>query len=195
MQHVSPQRMSTKPSLKERDSAPQPTDIAERMIALKRKQARYVRYPMISAPSYPFFFSFIHLSHSPSSCPQPYQSQRPRRAPRCICPAEPPITAPEATATFRTVASKAHNQARARPERVLSRSQAFPHPKTFFTRTRPQTSGQVVQPRHGSDPHASSRRRRARGPVGVPREFLRTPSCSGVIQTSSSRRIATQAAL
>lgn len=186
MQHVSPPRMSTKPSLKDRDSAPQPTDIAERMIALKRKQARYVPYPTISTP----FFSFIPLTHSPSSCPQPYQSQRPRRAPRCICPAEPPITAPEATA----VASKAHNQTRARPERVLSRSQAFPSSKIISTRTRPQTPGQVVQSRHGSDPHASSRRRRrcrARGLVGLGGELLPTPSCSRVIQTSSSRRIPT----
>ena len=64
MQHVSPQRISSKTLHKERDSAPQPTDIAERMIALKRKQARYVRYPVVFA-RHLALFSSIHLSLLP----------------------------------------------------------------------------------------------------------------------------------
>jgi len=44
--------MSAKPH-RERDAAPVPTDIAEKMTALKRKQAKYV------SPLLPFFSDLI----------------------------------------------------------------------------------------------------------------------------------------
>ena len=47
MQHVSPSRTSTKPHREKEGAAPKPTDIAEKMIALKRKQAaKYVGRPV-----------------------------------------------------------------------------------------------------------------------------------------------------
>ncbi|KAI9463378.1 hypothetical protein F5148DRAFT_1313175 [Russula earlei] len=51
MQHISPSRTSTKPHReRERETAPVPTDIAEKMIALKRKQAKYVPHPPSPPP-------------------------------------------------------------------------------------------------------------------------------------------------
>jgi hypothetical protein len=41
MQHVSPSRSSTKPH-REKDGAPIPTDLAERMTAHKQKHVKYV---------------------------------------------------------------------------------------------------------------------------------------------------------
>jgi len=130
MHHLSPPRMSTKPLHRERESAPVPTDIAEKMIALKRKQAKYVS-PIPASPNPPTPPPFPFHSYTPHTlCSQPYQSQGPRRTARSICLAEPSIiTSPEATAPFRAVASKAYNQTRAGSQRVLSTPQAIPHPK------------------------------------------------------------------
>jgi protein SMG6 len=43
MQHISPSRQPTKQHRTERDVAPVPTDIAEKMIAFKRKQASHIK--------------------------------------------------------------------------------------------------------------------------------------------------------
>lgn len=52
MQHISPSRTATKPH-REKEPAPVPTDIAEKMIALKRKQAKYVFNPLQPPPPPP----------------------------------------------------------------------------------------------------------------------------------------------
>ena len=64
MQHVSPSRTSTKPHREKEGAAPKPTDIAEKMIALKRKQAKYVSRPVPpSPPSQPLNMVTFVLSH------------------------------------------------------------------------------------------------------------------------------------
>ena len=140
--HVSPTRMSAKPPHRERESAPVPTDIAEKMIALKRKQAKCVfAYPYNRPTTHPP--SPSNALHS--LCSQHHQSQGPRRTARSICPTEPSIiTSPEATALFRAVASSAYNQTRAGPRRVLSSPQAFSHSKAHPTRIGAQTPGEAV---------------------------------------------------
>ena len=61
MQHISPSRTATKPH-REKDAAPVPTDIAEKMIALKRKQAaKYVSCPPKLIPLPFLFFSLLTL--------------------------------------------------------------------------------------------------------------------------------------
>ena len=144
--HVSPTRMSTaKPPHRERESAPVPTDIAEKMIALKRKQAKCVSpIPTTAHQTHPPSLPF--RSNTPRSLrSQQHQSQGPRRTARSICTTEPSvIPSPEATAPFRAVASSAYNQTRAGPRRVLSSPQAFAHPKAHPARIGAQTPGEAV---------------------------------------------------
>src|SRR5260221_2930613 len=81
-----PQTVSSPPH-RERESAPVPTDIAEKMIALKRKQAKYVRLSL-HHPNQPPLLHF--RSNIPNNlCSQ--QSQGPRRTARSIWLAQPSI--------------------------------------------------------------------------------------------------------
>jgi hypothetical protein len=138
MQHVSPSRTSTKPH-REKDGAPIPTDLAERMIAHKRKQAKYVYSPVSPLPLQ--FTSLIVLLVLVQR-----QSQGPHRTSRCFCE-RPFVTASPAPAHFRAVSScGAYNsQDRARLERILSSPETFPDSKVPPSpRARPQTTGQAL---------------------------------------------------
>jgi len=71
--------MSTKPPHRERDAAPKPTDLAEKMVAFKRKQAGCVSHPLSPPSSFPFSYSQFSLSFCLFVCSHIRVKDRPER--------------------------------------------------------------------------------------------------------------------
>jgi protein SMG6 len=84
MQHVSPSRASTKPHREKEGTAPKPTDIAEKMIALKRKQAAKYVYRPVPSP-------LAQTSHNLSFVSNVRVKDRPERP---VVPAQGPPSPP-----------------------------------------------------------------------------------------------------